>query len=977
MSHLMRILRADERERASQETRATSTPQSGSPNVSSPSISTISRGEEPMGDENNNDNTTSGTIDYGTSSPSESPSEASIIRDRTVKPLKWENFWSALKPKNEQSLYFKIMTQPDQLESIAIELMDAYKSNKKTAIISILQLFVDLSGYKKLSIGAVYDFERENASQVVQQMQYDLLEEELKNTGKFLFMKPTSFAKGAEQILAQFLDHLLSQALKSQVLFDEVFAPHVFQFVKCMCFSRMSGPYVTGLLLVINMITSFLKLHQQIIASRDDIDSKSSAIQKDIENHIDFLYLIFDKQCFIADKRWALVKIRASQELFHWTRFYPDIFILKRRCLGPLMKMILNQNELVRLAALTTVEKLIRCEEISTVLKQRIEICLKLVSGRFVDVSPQVAVKAANVFTAATESFLDKISEEYKKKLVQEIFHKDITLGKAAGRFLVTYLRRQNSNGEQLLLSLVVTAFSKREFLEQLPVFLESVFEFADELKDWPLFVQVLLNEDIRQGAKTALIKILNECARYVLTGKFSYSRQVKQGPRNDNEHINLANAIIPHFTQLLIAFQSEKVSLQKLIELLSFMDSSVCRDDNLDDEFNNIFSILKKMFMATIDRTLLQNITNVFAVFGCNDRVESLKIWIKSLSEDLMQMSPDCDKSLLKQIREKTLKASILFSRFDLITVLRWQDIFQVWETNFKLLKYLVVCCKWHLIWRLRQVMRLPKSSNGSNGSEPTDLHLYIDCKAFAYGCLEMLEREKPSPDLFLVLETFCDLYTDFDAELKRKREYSHFVIGITEPTGLQILFNFVTQHVIENREMPLKQRQNLLRKVINVLNLNIVPFEYLSKILRFYHTHYADFGYLMDHLFGQLKATPPALSLIIMHTLAEIYQEILKTRQTVDLQTEQAGFLKHLAKKFASIKEMKSNNDSLKFITQALNFSFRTQQHYPFLYFARYFAKHLSEDGKNEAYELFTKSVPKETTQNEIVLLFGRTLK
>ncbi|XP_044270396.1 uncharacterized protein LOC123015040 [Tribolium madens] len=996
MSLSIRNLCASNRDRASQETRATSTPRNNnSPNLSSsPSVSTISRGEEPMEVESDGDsgeNRANRTDNDVISSFCESVEETSVTigsRGRGVKPLKWENFWSSLKPKNKQSLYYKIMTQPDQLESITLELVDTYKTNKKHAIICILQLFVDLCGYKKLSVEKFYNFERENSDQLVQQMQYDLLEDELKKTGHFLFMKTTSFVKDAEHILGQFLDHLLIQTFKSQVLFDKVFEAHIMEFVKCMCLSNMSNICITGVIIIINMITSFLKLYKQFISLSQDINKNTSierilAIKKNnIENTIDFLYLIFDKQCLIPDKRGAIVKIRATQEMFQWICFYPEVFILKRRCLGRLMKMILDQHELVRLSALTTAEKLIRCEEISEVLKQRIELCLKFISGRFVDINSQVAAQAVHAFTAAIENYFDKITEEYKNKIIRNIYYKDVFLGKAAGKFLVAYLRHQNPNEEQFLLSLVVVAFSKPQDAEKLPIFLESVFEFADELQDWTMFMKVLLNDEIRLGAKTGLIKILNECVRYVLTGNFSYSRQVHRGSPNDDDHIKVANNVIPNFAQLLFAFQTEKVCLHKLIELLSFIDCSVCRSDDLKDDFTNIFTILKEMFERTTDYILLQNITKVFAVFCAKQYynratvvVESLKTSIKSLSDDLKQMSPDCGKTLLIEIRKKSLKASILFSHFDLTTVLAWEDIFQVWEINFlKALKYLVVCCKWHLVWRLRQFMRLPKNDNGG---ETTNRLLYNDCKDFVYGCLEMLKQGKRNSELFLALETFCDLYIDFETELKRRREYSHFVIKITEPTSLEILFNFVVQHVIENREMALKERQNLLRKVITILYLNVVSFEYFSKILRFYYIHNEEFGFLMNNILSQSKTSSPALPLIIMHTLAEIYEEMLKKRQIVDLLTEESKSLKHLAKKFASTREMKSNNDILKFVSMAINFAFRTEQHYNFLYFARYFAAHLNEGGKSDAYELFKKRVPEGATTNEIFLLFAKTLK
>ena len=58
--------------------------------------------------------------------------------------------------------------------------MNTYSNDKKTGIILILQLCVDLCGYKKLSVGKVYSFSEQNSKEFVQKMKSELMEEDLK-----------------------------------------------------------------------------------------------------------------------------------------------------------------------------------------------------------------------------------------------------------------------------------------------------------------------------------------------------------------------------------------------------------------------------------------------------------------------------------------------------------------------------------------------------------------------------------------------------------------------------------------------------------------------------------------------------------------------------------------------------------------------------------------------------------------------------
>ncbi|XP_068900441.1 cohesin subunit SA-2-like isoform X2 [Tenebrio molitor] len=979
---------SDPNELPSQESKVTSTPRMNSPVFSlSPSISTIANEEVPMEIDSEISISNQHAIHSDNADSSLDEFSGSFRSLKRIKNVKWTQFWSSLKPKNRDSLYYKIMTSPAEIHNITIDLLNKYSKNNRDAIILILQLFVDLCGYKKLVLAKIYNFEEQNLKRIVEMMGSDLVETELKKTGKFVFMKSSRFAKLIEYILAEFLKHLVFTSFKTKVLFDEILTGHVLEFVNCMSFSSLNCIRITGVIIALKLLTAFINLYNQLQTTwrnESNAGEKVDEWETTIESFIDFLYIIYDKNCLLADKKCYFMKVMCAQEMFHWIILFPDIFIFKRRCLGRLMKLILDPNVVVRCNALTTCEKLICTESVREELKERIDLCLKVVSTRLLDTDYRVAIKAVSIFTAALDQYAENILKVHKLSILNRMYEKNILLAKAAGKFLAKYLHKQTKTDEQILISLTKIAFLKKELAERLPYFIESCVEFIPELKDWNAIIKVLLTDRLDFDSRVHLTEVFNECVRHSLTGKCSKSRQVasKNLSQSTDEHVHLANAIIPTFEDLMIKFQTNKSCLKHLIEILQFINYGCCRSDHLSHHYTTLFSLLKNFFEATTDKGLLENIINVFSGFCAQQyynraavTVETIKNnIIKTLITDLKELSPSSERSKLISIREKSLKVSFLFTKFDLTNVLKWEDIFGVWDNNYlKVLKHLIVCCKWHLVWSLRHVIRL--STNGNNGC--TNLRLYNNCKEFVYGCLDILKQAGDTSDSFLVFENLCDLYTTFEKELKRKRQFSTFVVKIVEPDCIDVLFNFVTRHVIENKTLHLDQRQKYLTKIVSVLYVEVLPVECFSKILQYYHSHFQEYGVIINGILNQLSLAHPALPFLVMHTLAEMYKKMLERQQTINIMTDEAKQLKSLAKRFTSAKVMTSNNDMLKLVNMTIYFALREEKNYQFLHFAKYFAKALNNSGKAEAHELLKSLVPEKAKKNDVFLLFAANLK
>ncbi|XP_063910128.1 uncharacterized protein LOC135127577 [Zophobas morio] len=973
-------------DRASQESKVTSTPRTMSPVVSlSPSVSTIANEEEPM-EVDSNISTESG-MSVHSDTPSVDAVNTSHRKATKVREVKWEGFWTSLQPKNPESLYYKLMKQPGEVESIAIDFMNTYSNDKKTGIILILQLCVDLCGYKKLSVGKVYSFSEQNSKEFVQKMKSELMEEDLKKTGKFVFMKISRFGSVIDRIISEFLGHVVLLSLQSEALFDGIFTRHVLEFINCMSFSLLSCIRVTGVVLVLKFLTAFVDLYAKYFNDVRDKNGNSVETPEDnkkfaVETFIDFLYIIYDQNVLIPDNKCYTLKVKCAQEMCHWIEMFPDIFILKRRCLGRLAQLVLDHNEIVRRSALDTCEALITNEEIQNEMEQRIEMCLKVVSTRIIDTSSNVAVKAVTIFTKAVDKYREYLTETYIQCIVGRMFEKNITLAKAAGKFLAVYLRHQNEDPQQLLLHLVEVAYSKKEYAERVPFFLESCVQCIPELEDWKLFVTTLLNEEVTFQTRVRLLHILNENVRFSLTGKFSKVRQAtfEVTELRSDDRLEIVNVVIPVFENLMCQFQTDKTCLKLLVEILSFIKYDSEDRENIQAYYPAIFGLLRELFSVSTDKDLLEVITTTFWYF-CEKHYYLAKALIDdiknkhvvALHADLEQLSPSLDRNLLTRLRGTSMKLSLLFVKFDLTSALQWDDIFQVWDKNsLKALKYLVTCCKWYLVWSLRKFI---KSSMGENGVQ-INRSLYNNCKNFIYGCLEILRYTKDS-ESFLTFEELCDLYASFEKELQRKRRYSIFFVKIDEINHQEALVNFVAVSVIENTELGLAERQKYLAKLVDIIYLDVIPVEYFAKILRYYHTHYTEFGVIMQQVITQLALSHPALPLVIFHTLAQIYNEILAKNKIVNIRSVESKQLQLLARKFSSLKEIKSRYVLPKMVNMSITFSFKEKQNYQFFYFARHFAKLLDEVGRRDAYNIFAKMVPKEDRNDDVLLIFAATLK
>ena len=94
-------------------------------------------------------------------------------------------------------------------------------------------------------------------------------------------------------------------------------------------------------------MTAFVDLYAKYFNDVRDKNGNSVETPEDnkkfaVETFIDFLYIIYDQNVLIPDNKCYTLKVKCAQEMCHWIEMFPDIFILKRRCLGRLAQLVLD-----------------------------------------------------------------------------------------------------------------------------------------------------------------------------------------------------------------------------------------------------------------------------------------------------------------------------------------------------------------------------------------------------------------------------------------------------------------------------------------------------------------------------------------------------------------------------------------------------------------------------------------------------------
>lgn len=179
---------------------------------------------------------------------------------KTARLKKTGNYWRTIKPIREDTIYYLLLSKPNDSEGIALEFLQKFKTNAKFCVNSLLKLFLDVSGYQKLEIESIYNFAQCNAQEAVDLLTTQLPEQIHIETNSFLLDDNQSQASTIiKRSLYFFLETLIVNGHTEEVLYNDTFVVHVFNFIRWMAFSTLRPIRATGIIFSLKFMTGCCK----------------------------------------------------------------------------------------------------------------------------------------------------------------------------------------------------------------------------------------------------------------------------------------------------------------------------------------------------------------------------------------------------------------------------------------------------------------------------------------------------------------------------------------------------------------------------------------------------------------------------------------------------------------------------------------------------------------------------------------------
>ncbi|CAG9861159.1 unnamed protein product [Phyllotreta striolata] len=907
--------------------------------------------------------------------------------------------WKLYKPVDEDSLYHDILKQPQYTKQIAIDLLNNWENDPLNVIQSLVQLFVNLCGFKEFVAPEIYHIK--NFQAYAEAIMNDLCEDESSDIimcGRCLFNEKY---EGTTQILRMgvysFISNFIIIAFKKGIL-----SPDNDRLTKClqiilkvMSKQRLRQIMHTGII-ISNKILSSLIMTYNLISNEFKFSPSDSNTEQALSENRNFLmllingyYLNFRNIYYSKFVQYATklnqLKVECIRECKFWIKAHPRIFISNWEILKIINFYIHDACKDVRLAALHTLDEVFKCPEaLQHITIEYMKDLIKIIKGRFDDVDRQVSIKALGVIQTIVLCHHELISQEVVDAFSKLIFCHSAPNGIEAAKLYTAYLKVSfNSTSastrmseDNYLLINIVNLYRKQQQANAKEYLIESFLRGCDDLLNWDSFYNLFYK--IRDEDKTnilALSEIFAEFISQFLTGKTSVMRIRSEiyPPAEQNIHKKIVN-LFENFRDLIQYHETPKIS-SELFRVVLLVDYDCPDTDNYSlMELERMFHAAFHSFKTCREPEMmyLNRATGVMAVLKSLDGV---KRCADPILPNLIEETVASAKSyLINPVVEDSfllLKLAALLKHFDLTNYFAVQELVVPFENLFDLhsIVGLTNSCAEYLKWQLKSAESITRSADEAQAISS----LRFNCELVLDELFRLLKDDHLltaiKSEVFFII---CNFFTSFNAELNligtiRKKLFLILKLDITKDKSKQaILWYYVEKNVVFNLDMPIEERKKYLKSYVRLIEKKILSSECLINVLKLYSTHSEEYGEIVEWILSSFieadsknhrigKTQDNNSVLLVLLTLFETYENILNVNGAVDFDSEEGNNLKALSQEFAFYKPLFQKRETI--IDQFLDMVFfkNDLRLLPVIYLLEPFFKNIKEENTRNLFNKF----------------------
>ncbi|XP_023305203.2 cohesin subunit SA-1 isoform X2 [Lucilia cuprina] len=551
---------------------------------------------------------------------------------------------------DENSLYFIVRHSKSPIASIVDDWIEQYKINRDTALIALLQFFINASGCKgKIPEDTEHPMDH---TAVIRKMTEEFDEE----SGEYPLIIPGQQWKKFKMNFCDFVQTLVKQCQYSiiydQFLMDNVISlltglsdsqVRAFRHTATLAAMKLMTALVDVALLVSNNFENAAKQYEaERLKSRDrrasdrleSLMAKRAELEENMDEIKNMLTYMF-KSVFVHRYRDTLPDIRAicMSEIGVWMENYPQNF-LDDSYLKYIGWTLHDKVGEVRLRCLQALLPLYDKEE----LKGKLELFTSKFKDRIVamtlDKEFEVAVHAVKLVISILKIHPDILADKDCEIVYELVYSSHRGVAQAAADFLNVRLFHLTADMEETktkrgklrlpntpLIRDLVQFMIESELHEHGAYLVDSFMDNNTMVKDWECMTDLLLeepgpNEEVLDNKQeSTLIEIMVSSVKQAATGEAPVGRasnrkislSAKELKAIQDEKVRLTEHFIVTLPSLLEKYQADSEKLTNLLSIPQYFELDIYTTNRQEANLQSLLEKMSYIMSVHTDRDVLE----------------------------------------------------------------------------------------------------------------------------------------------------------------------------------------------------------------------------------------------------------------------------------------------------------------------------------------------------------------------------------
>ncbi|KAK6195975.1 hypothetical protein SNE40_001290 [Patella caerulea] len=683
-------------------------------------------------------------------------------KDMTKKKVVEEEF------EGDGSLFDIVRLGRASLQAVVDDWIETYKANRDTALLELIQFFIQCSGCK----GKItpYMYTNMEHAEIIRKMTEEFDEE----SGDYPFISSGPQWKKFKTNFCEFVQVLVRQCQYS-IIYDQYMMDNIISLLTGLTDSQVRAFRHTSTMAAMKLMTALVDVALNLSINLDNTQRQYESErakqqnkraserlellmtkrqeleenQAEIRNMLTYIF----KGVFVHRYRDTQPEIRkiCMGEIGVWMKKYPNMF-LDDSYLKYVGWTMYDKGGDVRLCCLKTLSPLYYSNDLSP----KLELFTNRFKDRIVEMTLdkeyEVAVAAVKLACSILKFSDNVLADKDCENVYELVYSSHRQVAQAAGDFLNTKLFSRDEEENRHLKSLkgkklspntplirdLVQFFIESELHEHGAYLVDSLWEINEMMKDWECMTDLLLEdpskgeEPLDDRQETSLIEIMVCCVKQAATGESPVGRgpankrlTAKEQKQVSEDKTKLTEHFIVTLPQLLLKYLMDAEKVANLLQIPQYFELEIYTSSRQEKHLDSLLRYLHEIVEKHTDTEVLEAATKCFEAL-CNEEyaiagkcdvarktlIDSLVVKYRDAMQDFFTEGDEPDDDEAFALLASLKRIHTFYCCHDLGNWDLWEDLFHVIRCANEnsaipeeIITKAVSACSMALLWYLQKI--------------------------------------------------------------------------------------------------------------------------------------------------------------------------------------------------------------------------------------------------------------------------------